>query len=274
MPLLNLAVSLFVQGIVKFVLTQGDVLMISLMASLPAQGMYALVTNYGGLVARMIFQPIEESSRNYFGKLLSTIDGKPSTASIQSASRDLTRLLRVYSLLSTCAIVVGPPAAPMLLKLVVGSRWSDNGAGDLLAKYCFYIPLLAYNGVLESFVSVVATEAQLYRQSAWMLGFSLAFASTGYLFLHQLDLGATGLVYANMANMVVRIVWCSAFIKKYLRQNNSAVSISEILPTWSTMALAAGTLSIFYQGTLQHGKSGLEEVVLHGSISACFLILL
>lgn len=248
--------------------------MISLMASLPAQGMYALVTNYGGLVARLLFQPIEESSRNYFGKLLSNIDVRPPRASIQSASRNLTRLLRIYSLLSVCAVVVGPPAAPILLKLVVGSRWSDNGAGELLAKYCFYIPLLAFNGVLESFVSVVATQTQLWWQSVSMVGFFLAYTSAGYILLHQLDLGATGLVYANMANMFVRIIWCSAFIKKYLRQNNSTIETSDVLPTWSTMALAAGTLSILYDRRLQHGKDGLDDMVLLGSISACFLILL
>lgn len=248
--------------------------MISAFASLPAQGMYALVTNYGGLIARLIFQPIEESSRNYFGKLLSTIDGRPSMASIQSTSRNLERLLRFYSLLSTCAVVVGPSAAPILLRLVVGSRWSDTGAGDLLAKYCFYIPLLAFNGVLESFVSVVATQSQLWWQSVWMVAFSLAYASAGYVLLYQLDLGATGLVYANMANMLIRIVWCSAFIKKYLRQNNSTMNMSDILPTWLTMALGAGTLSILYQGALRSDKGDLEDVLLLGSISACFLVLL
>lgn len=255
-------------------LTEGDGLMIALMASLPAQGMYALASAYGGLVARLVFQPIEESSRNYFGKLLSTIDGPPSFASIQSAKRDLTRLLKIYSLLSTCAVVVGPSAAPILLKLVVGSRWSDSGAGDLLAKYCFYIPLLAFNGVLESFVSVVATEAQLHRQSAWMLGFSLVFASSGYIFLHQLDLGAAGLVYANMVNMAVRIAWCFVFITRYLRRHNTKISMSDVLPVWSTMALSVGTSSILYQQKYHSSKGGLQELIWLSSISAGFLILL
>ena len=255
-------------------LTEGDGLMITLMASLPAQGMYALASAYGGLVARLVFQPIEETSRNYFGKLLSTIDGPPSFASIQSAKRDLTRLLKVYSLLSTFAVVVGPTLAPVLLKLVVGSRWSDGGAGDLLAKYCFYIPLLAFNGVLESFVSVVATEAQLRRQSAWMLGFSLVFAASGYIFLHQLDLGAAGLLYANMVNMAVRIGWCFVFITRYLRRHHTKISISDVMPIWSTMALSAGTSSILYQKKYHSKKGDFHELVWLGSISAGFLILL
>ncbi|ELR07314.1 hypothetical protein GMDG_02494 [Pseudogymnoascus destructans 20631-21] len=272
-PLVTLGASLFVQGVVKHILTEGDVLLISYLASLSAQGIYALASNYGGLVARMVFQPIEESSRNYFGKLLYSSNGQRSSGTISSARDDLHKLLRIYTLMSISAMTVGPTMAPLLLKFVVGSRWASSGAGDVLSKYCYYIPLLAYNGVLEAFVSVVATESQLNRQSLWMLAFSVGFASTGYVFLRLVDLGAIGLVYANMANMVFRILWSYNFINNFFRRHNSQLNLGLILPTATTVAAAFGTIAIFYYQSSQEG-SDIKTFITTTVIGGSFFILL
>ncbi|KFY37352.1 hypothetical protein V494_04788 [Pseudogymnoascus sp. VKM F-4513 (FW-928)] len=272
-PLVALGASLFVQGVVKHILTEGDVLLISYLASLSAQGVYALASNYGGLVARMVFQPIEESSRNYFGKLLYSSNGQRSSGTISTARDDLHKLLRIYTLMSISAMTIGPTMAPLLLKFVVGSRWASSGAGDVLSKYCYYIPLLAYNGVLEAFVSVVATESQLNRQSMWMLAFSVGFASTGYVFLRLLDLGAIGLVYANMANMVFRILWSYNFIGNFFRRHNSQLNLALILPTATTIAAAIGTVAVFYHQNAQEG-SDIKHFITTTVIGAGFFILL
>lgn len=272
-PLVTLGASLFMQGVIKHILTEGDVLLISYLASLSAQGIYALASNYGGLVARMVFQPIEESSRNYFGKLLYSSNGQRSSGTISSARDDMHKLLRIYTLMSISAMTVGPTMAPLLLKFVVGSRWASSGAGDVLSKYCYYIPLLAYNGVLEAFVSVVATESQLNRQSLWMLAFSVGFASTGYVFLRLLDLGAIGLVYANMANMVFRILWSYNFINSFFRRHNSRLNLALILPTATTVAAAMGTIAIFYHQNAQEG-SDIKHFITTTVIGAGFFILL
>ncbi|KAH8981677.1 hypothetical protein EDB86DRAFT_2931631, partial [Lactarius hatsudake] len=42
-------------------LTEGDKLLISRLSPLADQGGYAIASNYGSLVARVVFQPIEES---------------------------------------------------------------------------------------------------------------------------------------------------------------------------------------------------------------------
>jgi len=225
----------------------------------------------------MLFQPIEESSRNYFGKLLSAVDkmdGKPEAGSVRKAQGDLKTLLKAYGLISTCIIVVGPSIAPLLLQIVVGRRWSDTGAGDVLAKYCYYIPLLAYNGVLESFVSVVASKSELNRQSAWMLVFSLAFASTSYIFLGVLDLGAKGLVYANMANMAFRIVWCGNFIKGYLRRHGGEFSVGEVLPSAGTLSAAVGSAAVIWQLEKFETGSIFYSLAVYGAAALGFLLFL
>jgi oligosaccharide translocation protein RFT1 len=239
-PLLKLSMSLTVQSSIKYVLTQGDSLLIASLASLQDQGAYALSSNYGGLIARMLFQPIEEASRNLFAKLctststtttadIKTVHGKtPQIAShgIKQANATLTLILKSYSLISLLAFAAGPTAAPVLLSLVAGSRWADTGAGQVLGCYCYYIPLLAVNGVSEAFVAAVADNKQLYAQSVWMGGFFAAFAASAYLFLSVLGLGATGLVWANCVNMACRILFNLTFVGSFFEKRGQVCGFS------------------------------------------------
>lgn len=271
--LLALGMSLFVQGVVKHLLTQGDVILVSYLASLQDQGVYALASNYGGLIARMVFQPIEESSRNYFGKLLSTVDGKPSEAIIESGSRNLHSLLRFYVLLSVSAVSVGPTIAPLLLKLVAGSRWTSTGAGNVLASYCYYIPLLAVNGVTEAFISSIATESELNRQSVWMFAFSVGFAAAGYVFLRLFDMGAEGLVWANAINMALRILWSSSFISAYLKRNGSHFSMPAMMPQPATIAVGVSTAAVLSQMQAKF-TGGAIDILKSAVVAGAFIVLL
>ncbi|PMD44281.1 Rft-1-domain-containing protein [Hyaloscypha variabilis F] len=267
-PLLSLSGTFFVQSIVKHFLTQGDTLIITSLASPRAQGMYALASNYGGLIARLLLQPVEEVSRNHFGKALSAVTGISSKEVVLTTRDQLLRLLRVYVLLSICIVTVGPTTAPLILKAIAGSRWSSSGAGSVLSTYCYYIPLLAINGLTEAFVSSVATEPELHRQTIWMIGFSIAFAGAAFTCLQVLDLGAKGLVWANGANMLCRILWCTAFIKTYLKRHGAGLDSEFLIPRPITIAAAAVTYAVLVQlhstfndGILDYLESGVVAVV-------------
>ena len=219
--------SLTVQSSIKYVLTQGDSILIASLASLQDQGAYALSGNYGGLIARMLFQPIEEASRNLFAKLCAPVTvtsseksstaakSAPSADGVRKASTTLRDILKFYSLVSLVAFSLGPSLAPLLLSIIAGSKWSATGAGDVLGTYCYYIPLLAINGVTEAFVAATADQKELYAQSFWMGGFFAAFAGSAYLFLRVLELGAKGLVWANCVNMGCRIVFNLGFVRRF-----------------------------------------------------------
>ncbi|TVY43315.1 Oligosaccharide translocation protein [Lachnellula subtilissima] len=260
-------------SIVKHVLTQGDTFLITALATPVSQGIYALANNYGGLLARLILQPIEESSRNKFGKLLSTVDGAPSKTKIEEARKDLIMLLRSYALLSICVLSVGPTVAPLLLKIVAGSRWTTSGAGDVLATYCYYIPLLAFNGLTEAFVSSVATESEVNRQSIWMLAFSAGFAGSAFLFLRVLEMGAKGLVWANVLNMSFRVIWSTAFITSYLKRHDSTFSLGEIAPAPLTIAAGLGTYAVLRQ-TATTFNGGFTDHIKSGGVAAVFVVIL
>ncbi len=239
-PTLRLASSMIAQSVVKHLLTQGDTFLVSILSTPTAQGVYALANNYGGLAARLVFQPVEESSRSYFSRLLGSKSDEAKAAA-KRASGDLQALLKLYLLFSVLVTALGPVAASPLLSLVTGPRWASSGAGETLAAYMWYIPLLAVNGVAEAFVASVASEAQIHRQSAWMSVFSLIFAATGFVSLRVLNLGAIGLVVANSINMACRISWCLAFIDNYFHNLGVEFGISGLLP--SPVALLAAVVT-------------------------------
>ncbi|KAI4797014.1 oligosaccharide translocation protein RFT1 [Aureobasidium sp. EXF-8845] len=283
-PLLNLSLSLTVQSSIKYVLTQGDSILIASLASLQDQGAYALSSNYGGLIARMLFQPIEEASRNLFAKLCAptTVAADPKRSDeekardgIKQANSTLTLILKAYSLISLVAFAAGPTVAPVLLSLVAGSRWAHTGAGEVLGCYCYYIPLLALNGVSEAFVAAVADNKQLYAQSVWMGGFFVAFAGSAYLFLRVLEMGAKGLVWANCVNMACRIVFNLSFVKSFFANRGQAFDVTRILPSAVSIAIAAVVPSIFKASTGMLSRYGsVGELARIGPITGVFAIAL
>ena len=261
-PRLNLALNIYAQSVFKHILTTGDALLVAAFTSLKSQGAYALASNYGGLIARMVFQPIEESSRALFGRLLpnastnESVDGVGATpgsdcrARVDQAATYLRKVLHFYSLISVVIVTLGPSLSPLLLRLIAGSRWSESDAPSVLAAYCYYIPLLASNGILEAFVSAAATPAQIRVQSAWMVAFSATFAATGFLVLKVWDQGARGLVLANAVNMICRIVWSWQFASDYFRRYGVVFSCLEVLPNIETLFVGLGTS--FLLRTMKH----------------------
>ncbi|KAK3332688.1 Rft protein-domain-containing protein [Cercophora scortea] len=240
-PTLTLASSMMAQSLVKHLLTQGDTFLVSVLSSPTSQGVYALANNYGGLLARLLFQPVEESSRSYFSNVLSP---PTSPQSLSTASTSLLSIFKLYALLSLVITTLGPPAAPLLLSLVAGPQWAASGAGACLAAYMWYIPLLALNGVAEAFVASVASEAQVHRQSAWMSAFSIGFAGAGFVFLRVLDMGAVGLVVANAINMACRIAWCAVFIWGWFKGRGVQVDVLGALPRPSAVLAAVVTAGV------------------------------
>lgn len=221
------------------------------------------------MIARIILQPIEESSRNYYGKLLS---GTPSKEAFLKARSNLQTLLRSYILLSVCVLAVGPTIAPLLLKIVAGSRYDD--AGQVLSTYCYYIPLLAINGLTEAFVSSVATESEVNQQSKWMGRFFIGFGLAAYFFLIVLNLGAEGLVWANVLNMLFRIIWSTNFISAYLKRNGTQLETGTILPKPATIAAAVAALAAMIQVEKTFTANIVTDLVKAGGVAVVFAIAL
>jgi oligosaccharide translocation protein RFT1 len=234
------------QSMFKLLLTQGDALVMSFLSSLADQGAFALASNYGGLLARLVFQPVEESSRNLFGRLLapsatseasaekapskselitkrtSRSSTEPSkTANNRLALNHLSSALHIYLLLSRPLVALVPPLLPTLLPFALSSQWRTPGTVTLLQSYCYYIPLLAVNGILDAFVTSVATPSQLRTQSLWMLGFTALYGCSAVILVKSWGLGSVGLVGANVVNTVARIEWGLWFVRKWVERRKT-----------------------------------------------------
>ncbi|KAF9349012.1 Oligosaccharide translocation protein rft1 [Mortierella sp. AD094] len=238
--LLKLSKTLTAQSLLKHILTEGDKMLMARFTGPSAQGEYAFVVNYGSLIARILFQPMEEISRTLFSRLLSDVGPASSETSsskktssgttttnthnvteAQRANLLLSRnllltIMKFHVLLGSIFIAFGTHYTATLIDLVVGGKWSRNtNAPAVLSLYCWYVPIMGLNGITEAVVQAVASEKELGVLSYWMVGFSAVFCSTGAFLMGVMDLGAIGIVLANCINLSIRIIWSMWFLSGY-----------------------------------------------------------
>lgn len=268
----KLAVSIWLQTIFKHCLSEGDKFLVSLLLPIKDQGVYAVVLNYGSLVARLVFLPVEDALRNFFSKTLTKTTNTNTTNNIRLSVTVLSTVLRIYTYVGILALVFGPCCAPFLLNLLVSREWMATDAPMVLSTYVCYIPFLAYNGVLEAFVQSVATPEQIKRQGSAMIIFSLSFAIAGYIFMSDtffLNWGARGLIYASMLNMTMRIIWCIRWIEDYYRADVNFLTMelwewvrSAIPSIWILSVAIATALPVYYQGMVTTWKGLVRDTVI------------
>lgn len=232
----------------------------------------------------MLFQPIEETSRTIFAQLCADASEQPSnnaakeskSTQVRDARELLQHILKFYIILGLVACAIGPTVAPILLRIVAGPRWADTQASVVLVTYCYYIPLLAINGVTEAFVTAVASNSLLHVQSAMMVAWFAAFGSSSWFFMHVLQLGGRGLVLANCVNMALRICFNTWFFSGYFNERFQAFDWSSVAPSPLSVAAAVGTWSFLNSDlaqTLPLAQT-LREVIFAGTVSAVFGFLL
>ena len=231
------------QGVLKHLLTEGDKFAIAKFASLEDQGGYALASNYGSLVARILFSPIEDTVRLLFSQHLPSLDPSQSpnvieidlsqngrvtqksaptsasTASLDSLSQLLSTLFRSHLLLGALFVTFGAPLSVAFLYIMAGPRWAlTTNAPAILGTYTWYIPVMGINGITEGFLQSTASKQQLERYSLVLIGASCYFGGSLWLSSH-LTSGETGigsdLVTANAMSLFIRAAYCWAFLVKY-----------------------------------------------------------
>jgi oligosaccharide translocation protein RFT1 len=191
---MRLSLTMTAQSLFKHLLTEGDKLILAWISPLQDQGGYAIAINYGeavlnasragtdyfsgSLVARIVFQPIEEILRVYFSKTLSPPEDviethtthaedivHPSRISLQQASNALISLLAIQSSLGVILVTFGSAYISIILHILLPPQYLSTSAPGVLAAWIWYIPVLAVNGGLEAFVSSVSIPKDLNRQS-------------------------------------------------------------------------------------------------------------
>ncbi|KAJ1299262.1 hypothetical protein OPQ81_002699 [Rhizoctonia solani] len=223
---LRLALTMTGQSVFKHFLTEGDRIVISRVSPLEDQGGYAVASNYGSLVARILFQPIEESSRLYFSKTLSPPSpekdpkepSRPSKSALSQAATALQSILFLHLHLALALTTLLSPLVPFLSNILLPPQYRSTAAPRILRAYCAYIPAMGLNGILEAFVHATASPSQIRSQARWMVVFSVIFAA-GVTLGASDTLGVkwddTMLVWANVVNLGARAVYGWIFARDY-----------------------------------------------------------
>jgi len=189
------------------------------------------------LIARIIFQPIEETSRIRFSKMLAPPAG---TEAFKTASEALITLLSIQTSLSLILLVFGTAYLPIVLPVVLPRQYLSTSAPQVLNAWVWYIPVLALNGVLEAFISSVSTPHDLNKQSWWMAAFSVIYMGAA-IQLYRWQFGDASLVFANIINLSARIAYGVHFVSAFFSKNSarSFLSWRSALPGWR-LYLACG----------------------------------
>ena len=106
---------------------------------------------------------------------------------------------------------------------------------------------MAFNGILEAFVSAVATPTQLYQQSVVMSIFTAGFGAASFLFLGYFQWGAHGLVLAQCFAMGLRIIWSWWFSGGWFHKRSLSLDYKSFLPSPVSVAVAAVTAAAMRQ---------------------------
>lgn len=148
----------------------------------------------------------------FFSKTLSTTS-EISREALDSAANVLMTILLSFSHLLLLLATFGPPYISLALSIVLPPRYLATSAPAILKVYILYIPMMAFNGILEAFFASTATPDDLRKQSRWLLIFSVCFVGASVTLSQYLGLGDAGLVWANIANLAVRAGYAWNFIQ-------------------------------------------------------------
>jgi hypothetical protein len=113
-------------------------------------------------------------------------------------------------------LICGPPLSETFLRVVFGARWSTSNTIAALGLYCYYIPLLGVNGLLEAFARAAADEAEFALMRFLSLVNSFLYISLCLYVLNFTEYGVQGLIVANCASMLMRIGFSCFILRSFI----------------------------------------------------------
>jgi oligosaccharide translocation protein RFT1 len=177
-------------------------------------------------------------------------------------------------------VTFGPPYLSLALSLVLPPRYLQTSAPAILRTYIYYIPTMAFNGILEAFFTSTATSADLRAQSRWLFAFSFGFIGAAVVLTRGIGLGDTGLVWANVVNLWLRALYAWTFVRQFFgaRKAKQLVHWRKALPPTQVLVVfaASALLTRWSETTLGNRPVTLRAQFGHiavGAVSVCASLL-
>ena len=220
----------FLQGFVKFGLTEGEKLvMIQLQIEATIQGIYSLVSNLGSLVARYIFAQIEKSANTEFSKLDINKNKRVIT-------EILSNVLKIVTILAALCVTFSPNYSYMVLDILYGEKWSETNAPNALSFYCWYLLFMSINGITEAFVQ--SETPSKYYQAFLIMVTCIYWLCVAYFIMN--NYGVYGLIMANCINMLIRIIYNCWYIHYNISLSHIFMPIFKSVILFLTLIVSYG----------------------------------
>ncbi|OQV23552.1 Protein RFT1-like protein [Hypsibius exemplaris] len=219
----HLAWSFTKQSFMKQILTEGERYIMSglQMLTFAEQGIYDVINNLGSLVARLLFQQVEENAYVLFSKVLPRERDQSSPTKKNDSEAFGAKMLEVYlktiTAFSIIIVIFGYSYSDILLQIYGGQVLTTGDAPALMRAFWVYVLFLAVNGVTEAFVFSAMSKAEVDSYNRKLVGFSLSFLVSSWGFVKWL--GAVGFIVANSLNMALRIAHSVIFIHRYYQHS-------------------------------------------------------
>eukprot|EP01071_Lankesteria_metandrocarpae_P006707 Lankesteria_metandrocarpae@DN4454_c0_g1_i1.p2 len=202
-------------------------------------GVWGLVSNVGGAVCRLLFNPVESAASAMFSTAhpstheevaplhASTI--RPGEYCTEQTTQEeeneyssnpsfhwdiFKHLVFLQSLVGLLGASFGPCISFTCVRLLYGTQWADHGAAQLLSSYCYLLALMATNGMLEAYVHARASAAWLCVCEKASIIFSAVFVCCLVFSRVVLGFGIGALIISNVAVIVLRVIFAVWYIYK------------------------------------------------------------
>uniref|UniRef100_A0A0G4G8F3 Protein RFT1 homolog n=1 Tax=Chromera velia CCMP2878 TaxID=1169474 RepID=A0A0G4G8F3_9ALVE len=261
----------------KLILSEGEKVMMLSFFHPEDWGVFALVSNLGSAVCRMLFAPIEELGAAEFGKLpgVPEVEQRKSLLNVGTETEQgaglLRRLLLLEGGIGAVGATLGPCFPHAAVLVLFGTRWGSTEAPRVLELYCYLLFLLALNGALEAHMFQTAPPGWLRVCQGLNMVLSTAFLYLGWLFGSFLGLRSVGLVLANCFNMFLRILLCLWYL--FLRSGCRVETLLGNFVEPSVPPLVAGLFGVglvlrLLPRALFGSREGLVASFLHSYLNA------
>lgn len=216
---------LTVQMAFKHLLTEGDHIVVNYLFNVSEQGVYSVIQNYGLIVARLLFQPIEELLRMTFTKMFAE-----KKSDVSGSYKLIENLIVFYGNLLLLLVLGGYTNGAFLLRFLIGrsEKWQISSVFDFFPQYVLYLPFLAFNGILEAFFSSACTQKQIGTFSVFMSFSSAAVLTLLYVLVDKLSMGLSGIILANVVNMLLRIAYCWRFLVDFYHEKKVSTDLWKV----------------------------------------------
>ena len=187
-----------IYALLRFALCPSEAVLAAAFCSSSEQATFSLVSNYGSMILRLLAQPINDASLQYFSQT--------------NSHHYFGRTMKLLLYLSAALISFGAFFTDPLVHVLLGRHWAQEGVvAGALAWYCVHVAVQIIAGFGDSYIQATFSSELQKKLHYWSLVRSALQASLGFAG-HRL-FGLDGFIAANALCTSCHVMLCFSMLK-------------------------------------------------------------